>query len=59
MVFVEYGFGGLTSLVMIIYLYQQWLTGATILIGTTVALYEYANRFTGVFSMLHGNMSSW
>ena len=40
---------GLTSLVMIIYLYQQWLTGATILIGTTVALYEYANRFTGVF----------
>lgn len=40
---------GLASLVMLIYLYQQWESGAVILIGTTVALYEYAHRFTGVF----------
>lgn len=40
---------GLASLVMMIYLYQQWNSGTVILIGTTVALYEYAHRFTGVF----------
>lgn len=40
---------GFTALVMLIYLYQFWVSGAVILIGTTVALYEYATRFTGVF----------
>ncbi|MFA6024081.1 MAG: ABC transporter ATP-binding protein [Candidatus Gracilibacteria bacterium] len=47
--FLSMVLAGLSSLVMLIYLYQQWASGTVILIGTTVALYEYAHRFTNVF----------